>query len=122
MDKKIRENLEKTVVYINGEYCSGVDAKISIYDVGFWLGVTVVDHFSLLNGFIRKMDSHVRRFYESMHAYDLEISLSREEFKEVIFETVRRSKRKGGLVFTTSTYGMFELWGGGLGAPDREST
>ncbi len=122
MDKATRETLEKTVVYINGEYCSGIDAKISIYDLGFSRGYNVFDALSLWNGFIRKLDSHVRRFYESMHAVDLEISLSKEEFKEVIFETVRRSKLKEGLVFTTSTYGIFELRVGEPAPPEREST
>lgn len=120
MDEATRETLEKTVVYINGEYCSGIDAKISIFDVGFSLGATVYDAISLWNGFLIKLDSHVRRFYESMHAYDLEISLSKEEFKEVIFETVRRSKLKEGEIFETSTYGIStELGARELGPPER---
>ncbi|MBA7625601.1 Branched-chain-amino-acid aminotransferase [subsurface metagenome] len=122
MDKATRENLEKTVVYINGEYFSGIDAKISIFDLGFSRGYNVFDALSLWNGFIRKLDSHVRRFYESMHTVDLEISLSKEEFKEVIFETVRRSKLKEGEIFATSTYGMFELRIGEPASPEREST
>ncbi len=121
MDKATRENLEKTVVYINGEYCAGIDAKISIFDLGFSRGYNVFDAISLWNGFIRKLDSHVRRFYESMHTVDLEISLSKEEFKEVIFETVRRSKLKEGLMYATSTYGIFPL-GWGEAPPEREST
>ena len=118
MDKAKRKDLEKTVVYINGEYFSGVDAKISIYDAGFYFGVNVFDALSMWGGFIRKMDSHIKRFYESMHAYDLEISLSKEEFKEVVFETVRRSKLREGLIFARSTYGIFPLGS----PPEREST
>ena len=109
MDKAMREFMEKTVVYINGEYCSGIDAKISIFDVGFSMGATVLDAISLWNGFLIKLDSHVRRFYEGMHAYDLGISLPKEGFKEVIFETVRRSKLKEGLIYETSTYGIFSI-------------
>ena len=124
MDKAKREILEKTVVYINGEYYSGIDAKISIYDAGFAWSINVMDAISLWSGFLIKLDSHVRRFYESMHAYDLEILLSKEEFKEVIFETVRRSKLKEGLIYATSTYGIFpiELVDRELGPPEREST
>jgi len=124
MDRATRETLEKTVVYINGEYCSGIDAKISIYDLGFSRGYNVFDAISLWDGFLIKLDSHVRRFYESMHAYGLEISLSKEEFKEVIFETVRRSKLKEGLIYEASTYRIFpvELRDGERGPPEREST
>jgi len=125
MDKETRERLEKTVVYINGEYCSGIDAKISIFDAGFSLGATVYDTISLRNGFLIKLDSHVRRFYEGMHAYGLEISLSKEDFKEVIFETARRSKLKEAEIYEASTYGIFPLRGrsGELGPPpEREST
>ena len=125
MDKAIRENLEKTVVYINGEYCSGIDAKISIFDVGFSMGANVYDAISLHDGFLIKLDSHVRRFYQNMHALDLEISLSKEEFKEAIFEMVRRYKLKDGEIFETSTYGIFPIRrrNGEVGPPpEREST
>ena len=124
MDKETRALLGKTVIYVNGEYCSGIDAEISIFDSGFYWSVNVFDAFSLWDGFLIKLDSHVRRFYEGMHSYGLEISLSKEEFKEVIFETVRRSTLKDGLIYEASTYGVFpvELRGGELGPPDREST
>ena len=119
--KERRERLEKTVVYINGEYCSGLDAKISIFDGFFQLGAAVFDAVSLWNGFLIKLDSHVKRFYEGMHAFDLEIPLSKEEFKEVIFETVRRSKLKDGLIYETATLGFPPGGARGFGPPDLES-
>jgi branched-chain amino acid aminotransferase len=124
IDKKMREDLEKTVVYINGEYCSGIDAKISIFDAGFSWGVNVFDALSLWHGFLIKLDSHVKRFYEGMHAINIDISLSKEEFKNVIFDTIRRSRLREGLVYATATYGIFpkRIENGELGPSDREST
>ncbi len=119
--KETREGLEKTVVYINGEYCSGIDATISIFDGFFSMGAAVFDTISLWNGFLIKLDSHVKRFYEGLHALDLEIPFSKEEFKEVVFETVRRSKLKEGLTCETATLGFPPGGARGFGTPDLET-
>ena len=124
MDKEMRERLEKLIVYIDGEYCSGIDAKLSIFDGGLY-GLSLYDAISMWDGFIIKLDAHVRRIYEGLRAYDFRIPLSEEEYKEVLFETVRRSKLKRGVINVRSTYGTSNPWrlvNGEIGTPDREST
>ena len=124
MSKSRRERMEKGIFYINGEYCSGIDAKIPVYDAGFGYGANTYDMVTLCNGFLIKLDSHVRRFYEGLHTLNFKLSLSKEEFKEVIFETVRRNRLKDGVISEACTYGPFhfEVMGEEIGPPDREAT
>lgn len=82
---------DKVVVYINGQYMSLKDAKISILDQGFLLGDGVFDVVSAWKGKIYKLDEHIDRFFESLQASMLNTSLSRDDWREAIIETVRRS-------------------------------
>jgi branched-chain amino acid aminotransferase len=83
----------KGCVYINGSYCSPEEAKLSIFDRGF-RGVSVFDVCSLKNGYLLKVDSHINRFFRSMQTGRIKPPLPKDELKEVIFETVRRSGLK----------------------------
>jgi branched-chain amino acid aminotransferase len=59
-----------------------------------------------------------------MHALKMPIPQSKEEFTEILFETIRRSKLKRATVFCATTFGVFPLnfidgkWGG----PDWKPT
>jgi len=96
---------KKGCAYINGDYYSVEEAKISIYDRGF-SGVSVFDALPLVNGYLFKVDPHVKRFFKSLKAARIEPPLSPDRLKEVIFETVRRSGLKeSAIVFMVATPG-----------------
>lgn len=77
--------------YVNGEYFKAEEAKISIFDQGFIFGDGVYDTFVVKNGGIFKLDQHVNRLYKSAKAVKIIPPLNKEELKEVIIETVKRS-------------------------------
>lgn len=79
------------VAYVNGEYFKADEAKISIFDQGFLFGDGVFDTLIVKNGFIFKLDRHIDRLYRSAKAIKINPPLSKEELKEIIIETVRRS-------------------------------
>lgn len=83
----------KGCVYINGEYFSLDEAKISVFDRGFW-GINVYDATTMVNGYVFKVDTHLERFFRSLKATRIQSRLSRDELKEAMFETVRRSGLK----------------------------
>jgi len=85
----------KGCIYINGEYFSPDEAKLSVLDRAFW-GVSVFDALSLINGYLFKVEAHIDRFFKSLKATRIPPPLPREELKDVIFETARRSGLKGG--------------------------
>ena len=92
--------------YVNGQYYSTDEAKISIYDRGF-SGVSVFDATSLLNGYVWKVDPHIDRFFKSLKAARIQPPLPKSELREVIFETVRRSGiKKCAVIFMVATTGV----------------
>ena len=78
-------------VYLNGEFVPAGEAKISVFDAGLISGHMVFDALSAWQGWIFKLDTHIDRFYRSAHAVRIEIPHSKEEFREILVETVRRS-------------------------------
>lgn len=82
---------EEPIVFINGEYLSLSQARISPIDQGFLLGDGVFDVVSAWQGKIFKLDAHLDRFFDSAQAARLNNSMSREEWKDAIIETTRRN-------------------------------
>ena len=78
-------------VYLNGDFVTDQEAKISVFDHGFLYGDGVFEGIRAYNGRIFGLDEHVDRFFESAHSIMLELPLSRKEMKEAILETVRRN-------------------------------
>jgi branched-subunit amino acid aminotransferase/4-amino-4-deoxychorismate lyase len=78
-------------VYLNGDFVSEQDAKVSVLDHGFLYGDGVFEGIRAYDGRIFGLDEHVDRFYESAHSIMLELPLSRDEMKETIIEAVRRN-------------------------------
>ncbi|MFC1938709.1 aminotransferase class IV [Chloroflexota bacterium] len=81
---------KKGCVYINGEYFSLEEAKISVFDRAFW-GINVYDGLGLYKGYVFKVKPHIDRFFQSLKTAMIPPRLSKDELKEVMFETVRRS-------------------------------
>jgi branched-chain amino acid aminotransferase len=96
------------MTYINGEFVPAEEACLPLMDAGFWLGINVFDVLSARQGRIFKLEAHVDRFYRSLHAVRIEIPFTREEFGELIVETVRRSELEDSYIQTIATRGMRE--------------
>jgi branched-chain amino acid aminotransferase len=73
-------------VYLNGDFVSEQEAKVSVLDHGFLYGDGVFEGIRAYDGRIFGLDEHVDRFYESAHSIMLELPLSRDEMKETIIE------------------------------------
>ena len=92
---------------LTGKYCAIEDAKIRINDAGFGLGIALYDYLSMYRGWIRKVDSHIDRFYGSMHACKMDPEISKEKLTEQILEAVRRSKFQDCGISLIATWGAF---------------
>lgn len=97
---------EQGVAYVNGEYFSKGEAKISVFDQGFIFGDGVFDTFVVTNGFIFKLDEHLDRLYKSAKAIKIEIPIKKEKLKEIVVETVRRSRLKDAYLKCIVTRGI----------------
>jgi branched-chain amino acid aminotransferase len=83
---------EEPILYVNGDYLPLSTAAISPVDQGFLLGDGIFDVVSAWKGVIFKLDEHLDRFFDSMAAACLDPGWSREQWKEIIIETVKRNE------------------------------
>jgi branched-chain amino acid aminotransferase len=78
-------------IYIDGQFYSKDEAKVSVFDHGFLYGDGIFEGIRAYNGRVWKLDEHLKRLYDSAKAIMLEIPLTVKEMEEVVLETLRRS-------------------------------
>jgi branched-chain amino acid aminotransferase len=107
-DKKMTdpEKPQESILYVNGEYVPEHDARISVFDHVILYGDGVYDTMVAWNHAIFKLNEHVDRLSESAHAIKLQISLTKEELKKVICETVKLNKLRNAYVKVVATRGV----------------
>ena len=98
----------KPVVYIDGEFYGESNAKISVFDHALLYGDAIYETCCAWNGAIFKLDRHIDRLFESAHTVKLQPPLSKEELKDVVVETVRRSNLRNAYVKIIATRGVGE--------------
>ena len=109
---------------LTGTYCPLEEAKIPVWDAGFWLGLSLYDVAPMCQGWIRKLDSHINRFYNNARVCRMEPQVSKEQFKEQIFEAVRRSKLRDANIWWVVTWGAWTLYtedGKRFGGPELKT-
>jgi branched-chain amino acid aminotransferase len=78
-------------IYIDGEFYSKEDAKVSVFDHGLLYGDGVFEGIRTYGGRVFELDAHIDRLYASAQAIALDIPLSRAELIEAMMETLRRN-------------------------------
>lgn len=97
------------VAYIDGQYSSHADAKISVFDHGLLYGDGVFEGIRVYSGSIFKLKSHLVRLYQSAGFIDLHIRQSLEEVDAIVRETVRRSGMANSYIRLVVTRGIGPL-------------
>jgi len=105
-------------VYIDGEFYSEEDAKISVFDHGLLYGDGIFEGIRAYNNRVFRMEEHIDRLYDSAKAILLTIPMSKAEITEAVLETLRQNKMTEGYVRLVVTRGKGYL---GL-SPDRCKT
>ena len=76
------------IIYINGEFFTRNEAKISVFDSGFLLGDGVWEGIRLHNGKLCFIEEHIQRLYHGAEKLKIEIGKSKEELIALIYETI----------------------------------
>ncbi len=97
---------EEWIAYVNGEYVPQSEAKLSIFDHGVLYGDGVFDTWCTWNGYIFKFDQHVDRLFRSIHAFQIDMPLSKEELKSVIIKVVETNGDKNQYIKCLITRGV----------------
>src|SRR5438094_882232 len=97
VEERMRD-LDESVVYINGEYLKGKDARISPFDHGLQAGDGVFDVAGVRGGTLYRLEAHIERLYRSARGFALEVPLSPDELRTAILETARLNAVREGVV------------------------
>ncbi|HDQ07271.1 MAG TPA: branched-chain-amino-acid transaminase [Methanoculleus sp.] len=97
------------LIYLNGEFVDQSEAKVSVFDHGLLYGDGVFEGIRAYNGRVFRLEEHIDRMYDSARTIDLKIPLSKEEFAEVICETLRKNNLKDAYIRPLVTRGVGDL-------------
>ncbi|MCS7115822.1 MAG: branched-chain-amino-acid transaminase [Nitrososphaerota archaeon] len=102
--------LEKEpLVYIDGEYYSKSQAKISVFDHGLLYGDGVFEGIRAYKGVVFKLKEHIDRLYNSAKAIMLNIPMTKEEMINAVLETLRKNGLRDAYVRLVVTRGVGDL-------------
>jgi branched-chain amino acid aminotransferase len=96
-------------IYLDGQYVSKDDAKISIFDHGFLYGDGVFEGIRIYNRRIFRLEAHVTRLYRSAKAIWLQPPHSPEEMARIIRETVAANELENGYIRVIISRGAGDL-------------
>jgi len=96
-------------IYLDGEYVSEEEARISVFDHGFLYGDGVFEGIRAYGGRVFKLEEHLKRLYDSAKAIALKIPLSKKEMRDKVLETLRRNKLKDAYIRLIVSRGKGDL-------------
>ncbi|MDE3839815.1 branched-chain amino acid aminotransferase [Bacillus methanolicus] len=96
-------------IYLNGEYVTKENAKISVYDHGFLYGDGVFEGIRVYSGNIFRMKEHLDRLYRSAKSIMLEIPHTQDELTKIIAETVKRNRFEDAYIRVVVSRGVGDL-------------
>lgn len=85
-------------IYLDGQYVTKDEAKVSVFDHGFLYGDGIFEGIRIYNGNIFKCKEHLDRLYDSAKSIMLNIPLTYEEMEDVLVETLRRNELRNGYI------------------------
>jgi branched-chain amino acid aminotransferase len=96
-------------IYINGEYFSKDDAKISVFDHGLIYGDGIFEGLRIYGGKVFRLHEHLLRLYESAKALRLTIPMSIDELKADVLQAVAKNELPDGYIRLVVTRGSGPL-------------
>lgn len=96
-------------IYLDGEFVTKENAKVSVYDHGFLYGDGIFEGIRIYNGNIFKCKEHLDRLYDSAKSIDLTIPLSYEEMEQALIETIRKNDLRDGYIRLVVSRGFGDL-------------
>ncbi|PPA72492.1 branched-chain-amino-acid transaminase [Jeotgalibacillus proteolyticus] len=83
--------MSEQLIFMNGEFVTKENAKVSVYDHGFLYGDGVFEGIRAYNGNVFRLNEHLVRLYDSAKSILLEMPFSKEEMSEIVLETLRKN-------------------------------
>ncbi|MCA8988173.1 MAG: branched-chain-amino-acid transaminase [Planctomycetaceae bacterium] len=96
-------------IYLNGQYVSEDEAKVSVFDHGLLYGDGVFEGIRIYNKRVFLIQEHVTRLYESARAIRLVIPISEAEMTAALEKTVEMNGLTDGYIRLVVTRGAGSL-------------
>ena len=96
-------------IYINGQYFSKEDAKISVYDHGLLYGDGVFEGMRIYGGKVFRLEQHLVRLWESALSIALKIPISPDQMTDDVNATVAKNGLSDGYIRLVVTRGSGSL-------------
>ncbi|CAM3456053.1 branched-chain-amino-acid transaminase [Aeromicrobium ponti] len=96
-------------IFLNGEFVTKDNAKISVYDHGFLYGDGVFEGIRVYSGNIFRMKEHMDRLYRSAKSIMLNIPYIQEEFTDLVVKTVERNRHESAYIRIVVSRGVGDL-------------
>lgn len=96
-------------IFLGGEHVKKEDAKISVYDHGFLYGDGVFEGIRVYEGNIFRLEEHLVRLYNSAKTIMLDIPYTKEEFTDIIVETVKKNGYEDAYIRVVVSRGVGDL-------------
>ena len=78
-------------IYIDGNYYSKDEAKISVFDHGLLYGDGIFEGIRIYNGKAFMLKAHIKRLFECAKAIMLQIPHSAEELTDIVKESIQKN-------------------------------
>lgn len=78
--------------YLNGEFVPEREAKVSIFDAGFYWGDSVCEALRTFHGQLFKLSEHLDRLYRSLQEARIGVGLEPSEMARAIQDTLDRNR------------------------------
>ena len=78
----------KRIVFLNGDFVSEEEAKISIFDRAVTFGDAIYDVAGVLDGKLVDFEHHMQRYFNSLQKLSLESPLSQAEILQAFRQLV----------------------------------
>src|SRR5438105_3262377 len=100
---------KETKIYIDGEFYSEADAKVSVFDHGLLYGDGIFEGIRFYNGRVFRLEEHLDRLWDSARSICLEIPMSIQEMTQAVLETIRQNHLRDGYIRLLVTRGIGNL-------------
>src|SRR5688500_2615939 len=96
-------------IFVDGQFCSENDAKVSVFDHGLLYGDGVFEGIRAYNGRVFKLKEHIDRLFYSAKAILLTLPMSHADICKAVVDTCRENGLRDGYIRLVVTRGVGTL-------------
>ena len=98
--------LDSAIVFMNGNFVTGPEASVSIFDSGILYGDGIFDTLCARNGYVFKPWQHLDRLFRSAKGVRMDMPYTKDELHQAIFEVASRNKLTDAYIKCVITRGV----------------